>query len=233
MTAPPNSALETILRKDRLIVIGGLVAVIVVAWVYLLLGAGVGMSPIEMTSAPLPGQRSMAMGSSTMSGMMQPAVWSAAYALLILFMWWTMMVAMMLPSAAPTLLLFAAINRKQRERAAPYVPTGVSPLGTSWPGADSPCVQCSCSGGWSARVVVRTDGSDKHAARRGLVGRRGCLAVDAAKTRVFAPLSLPGALLDRALEARHRWRAHHGAAVMVFTVWDAVGFLWPCCSMAG
>lgn len=130
MTAPLNSALEAILRKDRLIVIGGLVAVIVVASVYLLLGAGVGMSPIEMTRAPLPGQRSMAMGSSTMSGMMQPAVWSATYALLILFMWWTMMVAMMLPSAAPTLLLFAAINRKQRERAAPYVPTAVFAAGS-------------------------------------------------------------------------------------------------------
>jgi len=39
--------------------------------------------------------------------MMQPAVWTPAYALLIVSMWWVMMVAMMLPNAAPILLLFA------------------------------------------------------------------------------------------------------------------------------
>jgi predicted metal-binding membrane protein len=45
------------------------------------------------------------------------------------FMWWIMMVAMMLPSAAPMILLFARFNRSQRDRGAPYVPTGVFALG--------------------------------------------------------------------------------------------------------
>ena len=39
--------------------------------------------------------------------------------------WWVMMVAMMLPSAAPMMLLFAALNRKQKERGNPFVPTAL------------------------------------------------------------------------------------------------------------
>lgn len=57
---------------------------------------------------------------------MMPATfspWSAAdFALNFLF-WWAMMPGMMLPSAAPMILMFAAINRKKREREEPYVPT--------------------------------------------------------------------------------------------------------------
>ena len=49
----------------------------------------------------------------------------AGYAVLMFFMWWAMMVAMMLPSAAPMILLFATVNRKQRARADPFVPTSV------------------------------------------------------------------------------------------------------------
>jgi len=38
-------------------------------------------------------------------------------------MWVVMMIAMMTPTATPMILLFAAINRKRRERDAPYIPT--------------------------------------------------------------------------------------------------------------
>lgn len=58
-------------------------------------------------------------------GMMTPAAWTPGYAVLMFFMWWAMMVAMMLPSAAPMILLFATVNRKQRDRAAPFVPTSL------------------------------------------------------------------------------------------------------------
>jgi predicted metal-binding membrane protein len=40
-----------------------------------------------------------------------------------------MMMAMMLPSAAPMILLFAMINRKQRDKGAAYVPTGIFAAG--------------------------------------------------------------------------------------------------------
>jgi predicted metal-binding membrane protein len=60
---------------------------------------------------------------------MAPAAWTPGYAGLMFFMWWIMMMAMMLPSAAPMILLFAVINRKQRDKGAPYVPTGIFAAG--------------------------------------------------------------------------------------------------------
>lgn len=143
MTAQP-SALETVLRRDRIVVIAALVAVIVAAWAYILLGAGMGMSAFEMTRETTSGigaspPEGMAMGSdaamagdaagSDMMAAMAPMAWTPGYAVLMFFMWWIMMVAMMLPSASPMILLFARFNRSQREKGAPYVPTGVFALG--------------------------------------------------------------------------------------------------------
>jgi predicted metal-binding membrane protein len=150
MTAQ-TSALEAVLRRDRAVVIAALVAVIVAAWAYILLGAGMGMSAFEMTGSPLGAPADvgmdsdapmtmdqgsdMAMGGSDMAmgdGMMMamaPTAWTPGYAALMFFMWWTMMMAMMLPSASPMILLFARFNRSQREKGAPYVPTAVFALG--------------------------------------------------------------------------------------------------------
>ena len=80
---------------------------------------------------------------------MAPAVWTPGYAGLMFFMWWIMMMAMMLPSAAPMILLFAVINRKQRDKGAPYVPTGSSPPAISWSGALSAWSRCLRNGAWS------------------------------------------------------------------------------------
>jgi predicted metal-binding membrane protein len=147
------SPLESVLRRDRLVVITALGAVIVAAWAYILAGAGIGMSAFEMTAlsrAPggmmatgedAPGMGAgdvpeMAMGEDAPGAMsemamaaMAPAAWTPGYAVLMFFMWWIMMMAMMLPSAAPMILLFAMINRKQREKGAPYVPTGIFAAG--------------------------------------------------------------------------------------------------------
>lgn len=104
--------LEAVLRRDRLVLVAGLVAVLAMAWGWLLAGAGMKMSAFEMT------------GMAGMDGwLMQPAVWTPAYAVLIFAMWWVMMIAMMLPSAAPMLLLFARVNRKDKSAGAPLVPT--------------------------------------------------------------------------------------------------------------
>lgn len=88
------SALEYLLRRDRLIVAAGLAVVVVLAWVYLAAGAGMDTDMAEMS-------------------MDMPMPWSPLYAVLVFVMWWVMMIAMMVPSAAPTILLFAAIRRKQ------------------------------------------------------------------------------------------------------------------------
>ena len=97
-----SARLEAIVKRDRWIVLCGLVLFIMLSWIYLLLGAGMGMSGLEMTRL------------SSGEGMVmdQPVPWSMSYALLMFFMWWIMMIAMMLPSATPMILLAAALNRK-------------------------------------------------------------------------------------------------------------------------
>jgi predicted metal-binding membrane protein len=121
------SVFEVVLRRDRQIVVAGLVTVITLSWLYILLGAGMGMSAFEMTSKTFPGSDHSVGATMQMAhtAMMQPAVWTPGYALLMVVMWWVMMVAMMLPSAIPMLLLFARVNRSQKTQGAPFVPTGV------------------------------------------------------------------------------------------------------------
>ena len=80
-----------------------------IAWAYTIYVAGTGMDMGDM-------QMGMAMADMRS--------WSGPDFGLMYAMWIVMMVAMMAPSAAPMLLMFAAVNRKRREREAPYVPTG-------------------------------------------------------------------------------------------------------------
>ncbi|MBP0639532.1 DUF2182 domain-containing protein [Cupriavidus sp. AcVe19-6a] len=105
-----DATLEAAVRRDRLVVVSALTAVIVLSWAYLLAGAGMVM--------------------------VAPAVWTLGYAFLMFFMWCVMMVAMMLPSAAPMILLFATINRKQRDTTRPYVATSIFAMGylAAWAG---------------------------------------------------------------------------------------------------
>lgn len=130
--------LESVLRRDRLVVVIALVAVIVLSWVYVLAGAGMDMSAFEMTrmtqpvgviDSTQPSVQGMSMGGTAVGGTMVTGVWTVGYAVVIFFMWWVMMFGMMLPSAAPLLLLFARMMRKEKDKGAPYVPTGVFALG--------------------------------------------------------------------------------------------------------
>ena len=89
------SALELLLRRDRWLVIGALTVVVILAWIYMLAGAGMSMAPMA---------------------------WTPGYALLVFLMWWIMMVAMMLPSASPVILLFANVSRRQQALGKPFVP---------------------------------------------------------------------------------------------------------------
>ena len=130
--------LESVLRRDRLVVVIALVAVIVLSWAYVLAGAGMGMSAFEMTrttqsvgvsdSTQL-SMQGMSTGGTAAAGMMVTGAWTIGYSVVNFFMWWVMMFSMMLPSAAPLLLLFARMMRKEKKKGAPYVPTGVFALG--------------------------------------------------------------------------------------------------------
>ena len=90
-----SSPLEAVLRRDRAIVLAGVIVIAGLGWAYLISMAG-------------------------MEEMMAPALtgWTTADFLAMFTMWAVMMVAMMLPSAAPLLLLHARLERANRERGA-------------------------------------------------------------------------------------------------------------------
>jgi predicted metal-binding membrane protein len=107
--------LESVLRRDRIIVMIGLGLVVLAAAVYVAAGIGMTMSAVTMTrmAVEMPGMA------------MHRSAWSIGYGLLIFLMWWVMMVAMMVPSAAPMVLTHAAIGRKQEKADRPLAATGM------------------------------------------------------------------------------------------------------------
>lgn len=115
--------LEPVLKRDRWLTVAGLIVIILLAWIYLLAGAGMGMSAWEMTRMPA----NMAMP--------EPQ-WTPGYVLMMFGMWWVMMIAMMLPSAAPVVLLAAALNRRADPCQPPYGTTAAFTLGylLAWAG---------------------------------------------------------------------------------------------------
>jgi predicted metal-binding membrane protein len=114
MPADELSFAERLLRHDRLVVVGGLVLLTALAWLYILVGAGTGMPAWHMVSLSLFPYR---IDEMTMGGMvMHPGAWSPGYWVIMLLMWWIMMVAMMTPSAAPMILLYARATRHAEGR---------------------------------------------------------------------------------------------------------------------
>lgn len=96
--------METILRRERLILGSCLAVMVLIAWAYLL------HSKATMADMEMPGM--------VMS-------WGTADVLLLFVMWAVMMVAMMVPSAAPMILAFLSTNHRRRTAARPLVPVGV------------------------------------------------------------------------------------------------------------
>ncbi len=97
------------LRRDRVILVAGLLGLAALAWIYV--GRMAEMPAHATTTLAMPGMEE------------QPGlVWLAG-------MWAVMMVAMMVPSATPTILLFAAISRRRRLQGQPAVSAAVFTLG--------------------------------------------------------------------------------------------------------
>jgi len=110
-------AFERLLKRDRVITLAGLTALCALAWLYIVTGAGLGMSAWEMTTLALfphqhardvmPSMPGMDMGATAPMWM----AWGFATWALMIAMWWIMMIAMMTPSATPTILLYARVHR--------------------------------------------------------------------------------------------------------------------------
>jgi predicted metal-binding membrane protein len=115
-----EAALETLLRRDRVVAGAALAALIVAAWLYLLHLASA-MSDMAMPDMPtMPG---MAMAIPAMHA------WSWVEVGTLVGMWTVMMVAMMTPAATPMILMFAAIHRRRTVEGRPAVPTAIFVLG--------------------------------------------------------------------------------------------------------
>jgi predicted metal-binding membrane protein len=97
------------LRRDRLVVLGGLLGISALAWAY------IGYMAWDMSRMAMPMDMAMP----------QMRTWGWVDLVLLFVMWAVMMVAMMVPTAAPMILIFAKVNRQRRERQQPFVPTAV------------------------------------------------------------------------------------------------------------
>ncbi len=102
-----ESSVESLMKRDRLVIAVGIVGLTALAWAYLVYlardmgGMDQGMMMAQMRS------------------------WTIADFGFMFLMWAVMMVGMMVPTAAPMVLLFAANSRRLREQQQPYVPTAV------------------------------------------------------------------------------------------------------------
>jgi predicted metal-binding membrane protein len=119
LKALSHASLETVLRRDRVVVLTALGTVTVVAWAYVLHLAGqMNMRGMDMTGFRM---------AATAAGMvMAPAFqpWSAMEFAFTLAMWIVMMVGMMLPSAAPIILLYARVGRHAATQGTAVASTG-------------------------------------------------------------------------------------------------------------
>ena len=113
-----DSTLETVLRRDRLIVAGALGMIAALAWGYVLWLA----ADMEMGGMDMAGFRMIPAG----MGLMAPAnaPWSAIEFAFVFVMWSVMMVGMMAPSAAPMILMYARVGRQGKSVGKPFAATG-------------------------------------------------------------------------------------------------------------
>ena len=107
--------------REYLIVGGGLAAIALMGWAYMvyMAWAMANMDKVDMWMPPM--------------GAMP---WSGWDFFMLFFMWATMMVAMMTPSILPMVTMFATLNRNRRSRRQSYTPTFVFVAGylVAWTG---------------------------------------------------------------------------------------------------
>jgi predicted metal-binding membrane protein len=120
-----SGSASSLQRYDKIVVLALVVLVAAFAWAFTVHQA------IRMEEMDAAMWRDMNM---SMNGM-EPS-WTPVDVALMLAMWSAMMAAMMVPGASPMITAFATINRRRRERSAPYVPTAVFLIGylVGWTG---------------------------------------------------------------------------------------------------
>jgi predicted metal-binding membrane protein len=102
-----KTAIEVLLRRDRLIIGTSLAVICLLCWLYILTGVGTGISAAAMTTWQFPPPTLVSDAA---------APWSPSYWIVMALMWWVMMIAMMVPSAAPMILLYARVHRYAQKK---------------------------------------------------------------------------------------------------------------------
>ena len=102
---PAASVIERLLRHDKSIVAVAVLLLVAVAGAYTVLGVGMNMSAMQMTS----------MAYNMADPMMMASLGQSVNWVLMFLMWWIMMIAMMTPSAVPLLMLFTAVKRQGKD----------------------------------------------------------------------------------------------------------------------
>ena len=183
-------------RRDRLIVLAAVVAVIAVAWIYVVIRAQ-GMSDLA------------AIGVATQ---IQIKAWTTVDLLLLFVMWTIMMVDMMLPSAVPLILNFTAEARQEPHQAGVLAPTTALVLGyvVVWTGF-SVLATTRPVGAAPGGPAFAHDGEHQPGAERRPAARRGRLPVDPDAVQFVEALPAAAPFPQPALAGGHRRRLRHGA----------------------
>ncbi len=112
-----DAALETVLKRDRVVVVTAILVLTALAWAYVLWTAASMSAATSALSTPgmnMPGMNIARAGS----------VWSVDGFAFTVAMWVVMMIGMMTPSAAPMILLYALVGRQARADGKPFASTG-------------------------------------------------------------------------------------------------------------
>jgi predicted metal-binding membrane protein len=113
-----SSTLETVLRRDRAIVLAALIIITGLAWADIIwLARDMAMDGMDMT-----GFRMIPAG----QGLMMPAdaPWQPLEFAYVLAMWAVMMIGMMTPSVAPMILMYARVGRHAVVSGQPFAASG-------------------------------------------------------------------------------------------------------------
>lgn len=112
-----EAALETVLRRDRTLVIAAMAMLTALAWTYIAWLAG----DMNMNGMPMPATQHMGM-----DAMLAPAFkpWTGMHFIFMLMMWTVMMVGMMTPSVVPMILIYARVGRQAAAQGKPLAATG-------------------------------------------------------------------------------------------------------------
>ncbi|NJN53650.1 MAG: DUF2182 domain-containing protein [Anaerolineae bacterium] len=120
---------ETVLRRDRTVVLVGLGTIVVLSWAYLgyLAWGMAGMMTMEMGDTGMAMNMATDVATNVGMEMAMPAIqpWGAVDYWLMFVMWAVMMFAMMTPSAAPMVLTYTKISRRQAGTLQPVWGTAV------------------------------------------------------------------------------------------------------------